>query len=188
MQGRPLQYSDLEIIRALRKHRGMLHIACKAIGCNPRTILKRARASPRIMRELRWQRGLAVDNAESQLMKAVDNSQPWAITLTLKTIGKKRGYVERTEHRVGGDQDAPPIRHEALLCQIPLELRESILDAMLTAQESNGSTQTIIEAVQPKRRKPRDLSFLPGPVEEPGIVLPEDAVGQDRFGEDVEID
>jgi hypothetical protein len=38
-----------------------------------------------------------VDLAESALDAAVGRGEGWAISLTLKTIGKGRGYVEKTE-------------------------------------------------------------------------------------------
>lgn len=43
-----------------------------------------------------------VDIAESALKRAVLNGEAWAIALTLKTQGKKRGYVERTETEQSG--------------------------------------------------------------------------------------
>jgi hypothetical protein len=38
-----------------------------------------------------------VDNAESAFNKAVVTEQPWAIQFALRTIGRKRGYVDRQE-------------------------------------------------------------------------------------------
>jgi hypothetical protein len=36
-----------------------------------------------------------LDLAETKLLKAIDNSTPWAIVFYLKTKGRQRGYVER---------------------------------------------------------------------------------------------
>lgn len=47
-------------------------------------------------------REATVDIAETALKRAVLNGEAWAIALTLKTIGKKRGYVERTETEQSG--------------------------------------------------------------------------------------
>ncbi len=44
-----------------------------------------------------------VDRAEYKLDDALEDGQPWAIALVLKTIGKDRGYVERSEQQFGGD-------------------------------------------------------------------------------------
>ncbi|HJZ54253.1 MAG TPA: hypothetical protein VKE74_04815 [Gemmataceae bacterium] len=54
-----------------------------------------------------------LDNAESSLDRAILRGEGWAITLILKTLGKNRGYVERTEI-VGGAR---------------LEIVEEIVDA-----------------------------------------------------------
>jgi len=38
-----------------------------------------------------------LDATEEKLVAAIDNGEPWAIALVLKTLGKERGYVERQE-------------------------------------------------------------------------------------------
>lgn len=50
-----------------------------------------------------------VDIAETMLKKAVLEGKPWAVGLTLKTLGRRRGYVERQE--VTG-KDGEPIEHK----------------------------------------------------------------------------
>jgi hypothetical protein len=42
------------------------------------------------------------DNAESSLGRAVINGESWAVQFTLRTLGRKRGYVERTEVSLDG--------------------------------------------------------------------------------------
>jgi hypothetical protein len=49
-----------------------------------------------------------IDIAELRLRKAVQDGEAWAIALTLKTIGKGRGYVER--HEVQNLSDSPEWR------------------------------------------------------------------------------
>jgi len=44
-----------------------------------------------------------VDMAESALAVAVNERAPWAVIWTLKTQGKKRGYVERVENEPVGE-------------------------------------------------------------------------------------
>ena len=41
-----------------------------------------------------------MDTAEDRLGLAVEAGAPWAITFVLRTIGKDRGYVERSEQQV----------------------------------------------------------------------------------------
>lgn len=42
-------------------------------------------------------RTLRVEKAEDVLDQAVDRKQPWAVSLTLKCLGKHLGYVERIQ-------------------------------------------------------------------------------------------
>jgi hypothetical protein len=57
-------------------------------------------------------RGEVVDYAEQKLRLAVLNGEPWAIGMTLKTIGKSRGYVERQEV-TGADGGAVVVKWDA---------------------------------------------------------------------------
>lgn len=103
---RPLEYSTEEIIEALRKTRGMIFHAAALIGCTPKTIHDRRRNEPVIADVIDEYRGRMIDTAEDKLHSALDAGEPWAIQMTLKTIGKKRGYVEKQELDVTG---LPPI-------------------------------------------------------------------------------
>lgn len=38
-----------------------------------------------------------IDIAENRLFKALNEGEQWAINKTLSTLGKRRGYVEKTE-------------------------------------------------------------------------------------------
>ena len=46
-------------------------------------------------------RGHRLEVAEEQLDRAVELGQPWAIKLTLLTLGKERGYTTRHEPAPG---------------------------------------------------------------------------------------
>jgi len=52
-------------------------------------------------------RAAIVDHAESSLHRAVVNGEPWAVSLTLRTLGRNRGYVERGELEVTGKNGGP---------------------------------------------------------------------------------
>lgn len=54
-------------------------------------------ARPELVSLLATQREVRIDNAEHQLDQATDRGEPWAIALTLRTLGKGRGYVEKQE-------------------------------------------------------------------------------------------
>jgi hypothetical protein len=48
-----------------------------------------------------------IDVAEGALQRAVLNGEAWAVSFTLKTIGKTRGYVERVEQEITGKDGGP---------------------------------------------------------------------------------
>ena len=75
----------------------MVYIAAQKLGCSPMTIYRRAEKDKKVRETIDNFRGLFIDKAELKLEQAVMNGEPWALTLTLKTLGKQRGYVERQE-------------------------------------------------------------------------------------------
>ncbi len=95
--GRPKVYTSKEIIAALVKKKGMVYLAAELIGCEADTIYNRAKNEPEIAAVMRAARGKVVDNAEMKLFNALQKNQPWAIQMTLYTLGKSRGYVTKTE-------------------------------------------------------------------------------------------
>lgn len=90
-------YSTENIIKALEKTHGMIYLAAEDLGCSPMTIYRRADKSKAVKDTIESFRGKLVDKAELKLEQAVLNGEPWAIQITLRTIGKSRGYVERQE-------------------------------------------------------------------------------------------
>lgn len=87
--------TDDEITNALRTCKGMIYVAADALGCSPNTIKARIAKKPDILEAIKTERGLLVDNAELSLYNAVMAGDPWAVSMTLKTLGADRGYVER---------------------------------------------------------------------------------------------
>lgn len=108
MAARGVSFTNEQIIKALQETQGMVYLAAKVLKCDPTTISKRAQKSPAIKAAIESSRGQLIDVAEVALMAAVQAKQPWAIAFTLKTIGKGRGYVERTEQdvRMGWREEA----------------------------------------------------------------------------------
>jgi len=106
-----MQYRTPDIIAALERTHGMIYLAAKELGCNPSTIYRRADKNKEIQSIIDSFRGQLVDKAELKLEQAVMNGEPWAVTLTLKSLGKNRGYVERQEI-TGADGSAQKIEVE----------------------------------------------------------------------------
>ena len=105
-------YSTADIIKALEKTHGMIYLAAEDLGCAAITIYRRAEKVQAVQDTINNYRGKLVDKAELKLEQAVLNGEPWAIQMTLKTIGKSRGYVERQEV-TGADGGAVTVKWDA---------------------------------------------------------------------------
>jgi len=100
-----MAYRTADILKALEETHGMIYLAASALGCSPHTIYRHAAKNPKVQGVIDSYRGKLVDKAELKLEQAVMAGEPWAVTLTLKSLGKNRGYVERSEvdQRNAGD-------------------------------------------------------------------------------------
>ena len=85
------------IIDALQATNGLVSLAAKRVGCTPKTIYKRAKEVGAVQEAMDDSRAELVDHAELALRAAVLGKEPWAVALVLKTLGRHRGYVERSE-------------------------------------------------------------------------------------------
>lgn len=90
-------YKDSAIIAALKASNGGVYLAAEKLGCDPKTIYRRAEKSEKVQQVIDNMRGQLVDLAEAALKKAVVGGEGWAVIWSLKTLGKGRGYVERME-------------------------------------------------------------------------------------------
>lgn len=91
------QYTKEQIITALRANKGMTTLAADQLHCSPQTIYNWIERSPDVKAVINAEREKVLDVAEVALMGAIGRKEGWAIAFALKTIGKKRGYIERTE-------------------------------------------------------------------------------------------
>lgn len=101
--GAPQKYTIAEIEAALRKTLGAITLASEQLGASYNTIKRYVDKSPTLQSLIAHYRERRVDKAELKLEEAIGNGEPWAIALTLKTLGKKRGYVERIEQDLNPD-------------------------------------------------------------------------------------
>lgn len=86
------------IVSALRATGGMVTLAAQQLGCSHTVIYRRLDKDPILRQVLDEERDKALDIAEAALKRATLKGEAWAVCFTLKTIGKKRGYVERIEN------------------------------------------------------------------------------------------
>jgi hypothetical protein len=95
--GAPEKYTVKQIEIELKRTYGAITLAAENLDCAYNTIRRYVDKSPRLQKLIEHYRERRVDKAELKLEQAIANGEPWAIALTLKTLGKKRGFVERQE-------------------------------------------------------------------------------------------
>lgn len=98
-------YTAEQMIAALNDTKGMVYLAAKRLGCSYQTVLTYCARHPTVQAAKDGHRGEMIDTAELKLWQSIQNGEAWGISLALKTLGKDRGYVERTEQT--GKDGAP---------------------------------------------------------------------------------
>ena len=92
-----------EIREALTETRGNVSAAARHLGLARNSLAERIAKNQGLKDLTASLREERVDRAESGLDTALDNGEAWAISLTLRTIGKDRGYIERAEQETTGE-------------------------------------------------------------------------------------
>jgi hypothetical protein len=85
------------VLDALEKSLGVVTTACKQVGVSRRSHYKWLEMDPEYKKAVEDLENVALDFAESQLHKQIQDGNTSATIFLLKTKGKKRGYVERQE-------------------------------------------------------------------------------------------
>ena len=85
------------MIEALEKSLGVVTTACKTVGISRQTHYEWLREDEQYRDAVDDIGDVALDFAESQLHKQIQNGEVSSTIFYLKTKGKKRGYIERTE-------------------------------------------------------------------------------------------
>lgn len=91
------QHIKKALLEALEKSLGVITTACKAVGVNRSTYYDYYNNDEEFRKEVDTLSDVAVDFAESQLHKQINEGSTAATIFYLKTKGKSRGYVERQE-------------------------------------------------------------------------------------------
>ena len=140
------KYTNAEVEAALRQTLGAITLAAEQLGASHNTVSRYVERSPKLQALISHYRERRVDKAELKLEQAISNGEPWAIALTLRTLGRNRGYVERQEVRLGQDAEAPFIfRHEAVTTTLATRSGRDYLPP--SADQSIGDGQEIREIV-----------------------------------------
>lgn len=87
----------LQIIEKVKKHKGIIYLACEEIELPRSTFYLWYNNDNEFKSEIDSIREIIVDLAEKKLMDLVEEGDTTATIFTLKTLGKKRGYIEKQE-------------------------------------------------------------------------------------------
>jgi hypothetical protein len=85
------------MVEALEKSLGIVTTACKTVGIARSTHYNWMESDEDYKKAVEDIADIALDFAESQLHKQIQGGEVSSTIFYLKTKGKKRGYIERTE-------------------------------------------------------------------------------------------
>jgi hypothetical protein len=85
------------LLESLEKALGVVTTACKTAGCSRETFYKYCREDEEFKTKVEDISNITLDFAESQLHKQIMDGNTTATIFYLKTKGKNRGYIERSE-------------------------------------------------------------------------------------------
>lgn len=88
------------MIEALIKSLGNITIACESVGIGRTTHYLWLKENPKYKKEVEETEERTLDFFENALFKQAKAGNMTAIIFYLKTKGKKRGYIERTEQSI----------------------------------------------------------------------------------------
>jgi hypothetical protein len=83
---------------ALMKSKGLISVAARHLECDVNTVRRYIKQYASVQKAKDEAREGIKDLAEARLFQAIDRGEPWAVGMLLRTVGKDRGYVERSEH------------------------------------------------------------------------------------------
>lgn len=105
MTNKSLQYKKA-LIKAMEQYHGIVSDACKSVGCSRITYYSYYNNDPEFKKEIDEIEGTVLDFVESKLFDKIEKGDVTCIIFYLKTKGKNRGYVERSEidHKIDAAQ------------------------------------------------------------------------------------
>ncbi len=99
-----IQQHKKALLEALEKSLGVVTTACKAVGVDRTTFYKYVNEDPAFKQAVDDVENIALDFAESQLHRQIQNGEVSSTIFYLKTKGKRRGYIEKQELETSGSQ------------------------------------------------------------------------------------
>lgn len=91
------RYTKAQVAAALQESNGFQTEAARILGCSHTSVRRYLEKYPSLREVLEEQQEKLLDFAESKLIQAIKSGEIAAIIFYLKTKGRARGYVEKTE-------------------------------------------------------------------------------------------
>lgn len=95
-----MQHKKKALLEALEKSLGVVTTACKTVGIDRTTHYRWLKEDEEFETQVKDIENVALDFAESQLLKQIKDNNTTAIIFYLKTKGKNRGYIEKQEFSI----------------------------------------------------------------------------------------
>ena len=92
------------LIEALEKSLGIVTTACKKVDCSRTTFYQYIKDDEAFAKEVRDIENITLDFAESKLHEQISEGNTTATIFFLKTKGKGRGYIERSDINIGSSE------------------------------------------------------------------------------------
>ncbi len=95
-----VQHTKKALLDALEESLGVVTQACRAVGINRTSFYNYYNQDPKFRQAVDDIENIALDFVETELHKQIKAGEVSSTIFYLKTKGKKRGYIERTEQDV----------------------------------------------------------------------------------------
>lgn len=99
--------SDERLAQTLFRHNGNQARAARAVGLTRQAVYERVRQKPLLQAAIVDGREALVDDAEQALRELILERNATAVLFALRTLGKERGYAEKTQHELSGAGGKP---------------------------------------------------------------------------------
>ena len=92
-----IQHNKKQLLKALEKSMGIVTNACKIVKLDRTTFYRYYKEDEEFANDVDDIQDYVLDFAESKLLENIKDKKETSIIFFLKTKGRKRGYIEKTE-------------------------------------------------------------------------------------------
>jgi hypothetical protein len=134
------EHTKKALLNALEKSLGVVTKACKIAKVGRTTFYKYLQEDKEFAKQVKDIENIALDFAESQLHKQISEGNTTATIFLLKTKGKSRGYVERSE--IVHDNN---VKSTIIEWTPPTKLSKNAIDNSTTSLDQTKDSKSIKE-------------------------------------------